>query len=141
MQQQIAITVDQLSDLTWIWHDAEIISLNTSWGADQGVSLVLRCVLNPYEDRSALYSLGLVGDLVELVFVDVMQSIVDIKGFYSSGEVISGWTIFTHSEYLEQERRAWGNHCQHSALRHHSFATSAGSRFEIICLDTILRQV
>jgi hypothetical protein len=133
------IEIEHLASLTWIWHDAEIRSLTTRWSAEDCPSITLACSMNPYEDLSALRELGFLDLNIEILFDIVLYSTLVVQGFYSSGEVLSSWDILASSPLLEQEKKAWGELGQNSAIRHHHFTTSAGSIFDIICLEAKLR--
>lgn len=139
LERYMDINIDHLADLTWMWHDAEIISLTTHWSAEDFPSIILRCSMNPYEDLSALHDLGFLDMHVDIMFDMVLLSTVVVRGLFSSGEVLSSWDILASSPLLEQQKQAWGQPGKSGALRHHHFTTSAGSSFDIICLSATLR--
>src|SRR5262249_214877 len=124
----MAILLQDLQLVTWLWHDAEIRSIDVSYGKDGAVSVRFRCNISPEEDITPLTNLNIHKLLVDTVFLDVFQIRMDVKGYYSQPEVIDRWDIVGSSELIEDIKKTY----QNLDLSHHRITFSGGGAFDIV---------
>jgi len=121
----VSVSVD-LSVLSWIWHDAEILSLNSNWSPKGVLSIGLKCEINPYENRQALINLGITTLIVDTTFYDCSSFSFESSGNYSNRESIDRWL------------------CKQSSANKSTFHTitcSGGSKLSLVCGEVTLSSV
>jgi len=132
------LNTSQISLLSSLCHDAEIISVTTTWSSDTGITLILRIEINPEEDRGQLISMGITSSLIDVVFSDIDRSIIDINGMYDSREYILEWFDVPLSELADEIKKIYS---LNRTITHYRILTSAGSSFDLLCTDIYICSV
>ena len=89
----MAIRLDDVHLLTWIWHDAELFLIEILWSDDGEMAVRLRCEINPEEDRQMLINQGIQGPLVNVEFRGATHLQTNLLGICSSREVMLKWNV------------------------------------------------
>jgi hypothetical protein len=135
----MAILLDNLNILTWLWHDANVLSLNISWAEDGAVSVHLRCKISPEEDRQPLLELGINTSIVDTNFHDVFQLKTDIQGYYFPREAVIDWRVIQPSPLIEHLKSIYPEGVDE--LYHHQIQCSGGTILDVVFGEVWLDEV
>ncbi len=123
--ESLGIRIDNFEGLNWIWHDAELYSVNIIWSDEGDINLNLIAVLNPYEDRKKLIELG----IQSLNIVAELQMIHEFNftspGNYTGREFLSTWEI---------------KDAHHPKVKRHQIEFSGGSSLSFTCSSIFLKE-
>ncbi len=134
----MAILLKNLDILEWLWHDADIYKLQTSW-SDHGEILVnLRCEINPEESRQPLLDLGIKTSVVDVQFRNVWRLKTDFVGDMALREVILDWSVIEPSSLISQIRT--NGAANDIDIFHHQIKGSGGSTVDIVFEQIWLEQ-
>lgn len=87
------LSLDDIAELTWLWHDAEVSKIELAYDAKNGASVVVFSEINYEEDISVLKRWGISGRLVRVDYLHLFE--VHINGFFSNSRLptISYWNV------------------------------------------------
>ncbi len=135
----MAVRVDQLDIVEWLWHDAHIYRLKVEWSSVGEVTVYMRCGINPEEDRQPLYDLHITSPIVDIQFRSAMRVKADMMGYCATHEDLLNWDMLHPSPIIE-EMRDKGVPIS-TSLHHHQIRGSCGSQLDIVCDEIWLEEV
>ena len=110
--------------IAWLWHDAEIIALNTDFSIAWETTLTLRCTLHTDEPRDRLFALGITSATVDLSFQDIDTAQLQLHYKTGAQETLDSWVISD----------------EQGQTKHH-LTTHTGSVFVISAAELLLADV
>ncbi len=116
----MAIRVEDVGNITWLWHDASIYYLRVDLSDAGEASICMRCEIHPDEDRRTLFDLGILTPVVDVQFRDAREVKLNLHADTSSREWVDRWEV---SPSLSGNR-----------ARHH-MSGSIGSTLDVKCAE------
>ncbi|MDQ6693420.1 MAG: hypothetical protein M3014_03230, partial [Chloroflexota bacterium] len=123
------IHLQELSILSWLWHDAGLRDFHLEWLKSGDVAASVRCEINPQEDRQPLLALGISTPIVEIQFRDVWMLRANVMGYNAQSEVVTSWDHVQPSALIKELQDS--GYAGNSDLIHHQVRCSGGSIFDI----------
>lgn len=135
----MGLLLEELDRTLWVWHDASIHLLSSTWAADGSLSVCLRCAINAEESRQPLLDLGIRTALVDATFSNVWRVKLESVAELAAREVVLDWVRVDPSPLIQ----ALQAHGMATDLRlvHHQIRCSGGSTFDIVCEQLWLDEV
>jgi hypothetical protein len=133
------IPVVDPSKLVWIWHDAELSSILLEWSHTEGLSVRLRCEINPEEDRQDLIEIGITTQFVAVLFRDVRRLRTNIPDVTYGQPFMLDWDIISNTPIDDPSADLQAN--RHAGLPHHVIGCSDGSTIDIVFTELWLEEV
>src|ERR1041385_6499514 len=99
----MAVRLDDLQLVEWLWHDADVYFLKIDW-SDDGLSATLRWQINLEEDRQPLLDLGITGPMIDIEFRDVWWLETKFIGLSTGRDLIIDWDMVHESSIINQVR-------------------------------------
>jgi len=134
----MAILLKNLDILEWLWHDADIYNLQTSWSDNGEILVNFSCEINPEESRQPLFDRGIKTSVVDVQFRNVWRLKTDFMGDMASREVILDWCVIDPSPLISQIRT--NGAATDIDLFHHQIKGSGGSTVDIVFEQIWLEQ-
>jgi hypothetical protein len=135
----MAVRLDDISLVHWLWHDAEMLGLTIVWDEHAQIEVHLQTEINAEESLEPLKNMGIESASVKVIFHRVWETRTNVIGTSYPREVVLDWTTMNHSQEFDRIK-AQGVAISPTAI-HHTIQCSGGSTFDIICegiwLDTL----
>ena len=135
----MAVLLDNMQLVEWLWHDADVYFLRVDWADNGEMGVSLRCEINPEEDRQTLFDLGIIEPIIDIEFRDVWWLETKIIGLGSGREVVIDWDV-VHESAIINQIRTYGVSANANLL-HHKIKFNSGSNIDVVFTQIWLNEV